>query len=43
MAKVRVKCKGGTKTFKSKAAKSRYEAYKHMHTAAGGKRKRKKK
>ncbi len=40
MAKVRVRCKGGTKTFKSKAAKRRYESYKHIHIKPSGKRKR---
>jgi len=41
MAKVRAKCKGGTRTYRSKAAKRRYEAYKHIHIKPSGKRKKK--
>jgi len=40
MAKVRVRCKGGRRTFKSKAAKGRYETYKHIHIKPRGKRKK---
>jgi len=41
MAKTRAKCRKGGKgvTFKSKAAKKRYEAYKHIHLKKGKKKK----
>jgi hypothetical protein len=41
MAKVRTRCKGGSRTFKSRAAKGRYEAYKHIHVKPTGGRKKK--